>query len=246
MRIYSDVFEMHSEVKRDLHEMGIIVHPQTMQDKPVANDPQYRTLELSPCVFTVCDIRSRDEWIKHLGLNLEWCKLDFIERLNGYYVGYGVNPGAAHELRPEWAEFLHDGKFAYTYSERLARSVDSPKIGSDWMTAVERIIHELRHRPDTRQAVLPIFDACSDLGRLGSAKRVPCSLHYQFLRRRGMLDLFYVMRSSDFITHFPYDIWQALQLQAFIAEELQIPPGPFTFFTGSLHLYAKDADPGVF
>jgi thymidylate synthase len=113
-------------------------------------------------------------------------------------------------------------------------------------TALDHVINELRERPATRQAVLPIFDANQDMPHMGGAARVPCSLHYQFLVRYKELDMIYVMRSSDFLTHFPYDIWMALELQSYVAAQLRIPVHHFTFFTGSLHLYAKDADPGVF
>jgi thymidylate synthase len=54
------------------------------------------------------------------------------------------------------------------------------------------------------------------------------------------------MRSSDFHTHFVYDIWMALELLAYVADELGVPVGRFTFFSGSLHIYQKDADLGAF
>ena len=38
MRIYEDFNTALDEIKRDLAEMGITIHPQTMQDKYVADD----------------------------------------------------------------------------------------------------------------------------------------------------------------------------------------------------------------
>jgi thymidylate synthase len=246
MRIYDNCHEMHSEVKRDLHEMGTMVHPQTMQDKQVATNDDYRTLELAPYEFTILDGGDRDHWLGALGLNLEWCVKDFDERTICLTdpLGAPVNPGRAWMLRREvWQQFLEpSGKFAYTYSERLGA-----QIGAEGgTTAVERVLDELKKHPDSRQCVLPIFSARQDLRSLGGAHRVPCSLHYQFMRRGGELRMIYVMRSTDFITHFPYDIWMALELQALFAARLGIAPGRFVFFTGSLHIYAKDADPGIF
>lgn len=245
MRIYQNCHEMHSEEKRNLHEMGTIVHPQSMQDKVVADDPAFRTIELSPAVFTILDGSDRDAWLRDLNLDLDWCHEDFVERVHGYSTGWGVNPGEAYKRRKVWDEFVHGGKFAYTYSERFARAVDRDADGDGWETAIERVVRELKERPDTRQAVLPVFDL-TDLAYLGGRRRIPCSLHYQFTRRAQGLSTFYVMRSTDFKEHFPYDIWMGLQLQQFVASLIGSNVGPFTFFTGSLHLYAKDAEPGVF
>lgn len=238
MRLYRNCREMHSEVKRDLHEMGILVHPETMQDRYVGDDPNYRTLELSPCVFTILDGSDRDDWLTQLGANLEWARAELNDRWSALTAKHHehLNPGRAWTLRREtWEPFLHGGRFAYTYGERFNRH-----------SRLAAILYELDVRPDTRQAVLPVFSAELDTKHLGGTARVPCSMHYQFLRRPDGLRCFYVMRSTDFITHFPYDIWLALSLQERIASECNLKSGHFTFFSGSLHIYAKDADPGVF
>jgi len=245
MRIYHNCTEMHSEVKRDLHEMGTLVHPQTMQDKDVADDEGYRTLELSPYEFTILDGSDRDQWLRSLRLNLEWCHHDFAERtrtLDAF--ASPVNPGKAWALRREtWEEFIEpNGRFAYTYSERLGYQIGA----GGGSTLIERVLDELQRNPDSRQCVVPIFHAELDTRNMGGKHRIPCSLHYQFLRREGGLRMLYVMRSTDFVTHFPYDIWMALELQSLFAKKLGIAAERFVFFTGSLHIYAKDADPGVF
>lgn len=241
MRIYNDCREMYSEEQRNLHEMGIKVHPQTMQDRIVEGDPAFATLELSPCVFTILHGQSdRNVFIKERGGNLAWCQADLRERLTGFFNIQPVNPGSAWEMRRGvWEDFMHGGRFAYTYSERLGTHV----LGK---TPLHYVEHELKARPDTRQAVLPVFSGALDFPHLGGGGRVPCSMYYQFLRRPDGLRCFYTMRSTDFATHFPYDVWMALALQAELACRLAIPASQFTFFSGSLHLYAKDADPGVF
>lgn len=242
MRIYQNCHEMYSDVKRDLHEMGTLVHPQTMQDKHVGDDEQYQTLELSPYGFTILDGSDRDTFIRDLGYNFEWCMDDFGERIGPAMQNHpGLNPGNAHKHRPEWAEFLRHGRFAYTYSERLALI---PLGGA--FSALKIVIRELMQNPNTRQAVLPIFNASIDLNNAGGVARIPCSMHYQFLHRHDGLHAIYTMRSTDFKTHFPYDIWHALELQKYIADCISDKPARLTFFTGSLHIYKKDADPGVF
>ena len=231
MRIFANCVEAYNEVRRDLHELGTLVHPQTMQDRDVKDNPDYRTLELSPYGFTIENGSDIKGLLDSLDKSSTWMEAEFTER-----IGNAPNPGTAWELRADtWRPFLHDGAFAYTYAQRM-----------NYGEALLKVFHELADHPDTRQAVLPIFSGPLDLPNLGGTARVPCSLHYQFLRRNGALQMIYVMRSSDFLTHFPYDIALAIRLQWYLAGLLLLPVGHFTFFTGSLHLYARDADPGVF
>lgn len=249
MRIFANMSEMMNEVRRDLHELGTLVHPQTMQDLNVAGDPDYATLELSPYGFMIINGSDRASVLEAMGGNLEWLNAEFRERMGlavceterGNY-----NPGEAWTLRREtWGRFIHDGVFAYTYAERFNRNLasdDSP----EWESILSGLLHELTEHPDTRQAILPMFDGMTDLPNMGGKARIPCTMHYQFLRRQHGLDVIYVMRSSDFNTHFMYDIALALELQAYFAKLLNSRVGRLTFFTGSLHLYKKDADPGVF
>lgn len=247
MRIYANLDEMHSETKRNLHSLGILVKPQTMQDKLVAGNTDYETLELSPHEFTVLDFSDRNEWLKKLGGNLEWCVQEFKERARTPLDRNqpGPNPGKAWKLRSgTWFEFLH-GKpphFAYSYGERLG--LKPTQFNRE--TAIKKIVNLLRKDPDTRQAILPVFNAFLDMPNMGGKARIPCSLHYQFTIREGELRMIYVMRSSDFYTHFMYDIWLATELQSLVAADLGMQVGRFTFFTGSLHIYRKDAEEGVF
>jgi len=125
MRIYTNPFEAVREVERDLFEMGIEVHPQTMQDKNVADDPDYKTLEVRGYGFKVVDWRwnfdDEEKVIMYLFKNqtpvLHYLRAEFLDRISGN----AFNPGNSYQDRKDiWDEFLHDGKFAYTYSERIS------------------------------------------------------------------------------------------------------------------------------
>jgi thymidylate synthase len=98
--------------------------------------------------------------------------------------------------------------------------------------------------PNTRQAILPIFDLGIDPPKYG-IDRVPCTMYYQFLLRGGQLDVIYVSRSTDLIVHLPYDICLAIMLRDLVAERLMVKEGRFFHFAGSLHAYRKDMK-GVF
>jgi thymidylate synthase len=225
MRIYQNFNIAMNEIKRDLAEMGINVHPQTMQDKYVADDPNYATKELQNYVYTVTDAVN---YLDQLYVTQPWADEEFLERINCTL----KNPGDAYKHREGvWNEFLHDGKFAYTYGERIGYNL-------------EKVIKEIKLHPDSRQLYLSIWDR-DDVNNLGGGSRVPCSLGYLFQVREGRLHLTYFMRSCDLATHMQNDIYLATKLMDFVAGRTGYQPGNFTHFIGSLHIYKKDIE-GVF
>lgn len=231
MRIYQNFKEALNEIKRDIAEMGVKVHPQTMQNKQVADNPDYETLELQNYVYCVTGPKVED-----LNPTQPWADAEFGERLDSNL----INPGEAWKLRSEvWEQFLispvHPAwrSFDYTYSERYN---DSNQVGY--------IVEELKKHPDSRQLFLSVWDPCEDIEVLGKC-RVPCTLGYLFQRRENKLHVTYLMRSADFITHFENDLYLTLRLTQHIADAVGIPVGRFTHFIGSLHVYQKDVK-GVF
>jgi len=261
MRIFSNPLEAVKEVERDVWEMGIVVHPQTMQDKDVKDDPEYTTKEVRGYSFKIngwhYDFDALVEVLEYFFPDdandiANYCLTEIKERLGGV----ALNPGKAYKWRTEvWDEFLHDGKFAYTYSERIADQVNA-------------VLNELKDRPDTRQGIITIHtNICpmcdgqvadtpaeenevrisADFVNKGGGGRIPCSMYYQLMIREAKLDLIYTMRSCDLLTHFPIDISLALMTQQWFASRLDLPMGTFTYFTGSLHAYFKDIkNRGVF
>jgi thymidylate synthase len=226
MRLFKDAYEMVREVERDLWEMGISVHPDTMQDKHVADDDDYMTKEIQAYDYTLTNPR-RDKLlaaIEYMGGNLSWCMSEEQDRIKDEY----INPGESWSLFKEcWTPFLRDGKFAYTYNERFREQLPF-------------LINELIKRPNTRQAIITMYDRHQDIGNWGGRDRIPCSMYYQFYIRNGQLHLIYTMRSCDFLTHFIHDVYFALSLQKYVSEQIEVPVGHFVHFIGSLHAYNKD------
>lgn len=224
MRIYKNFTEALGEIKRDLAEMGILVHTQTMQDKVIADNPEFETLEVQNYLYTVTNVD-----ISHLNPTQPWADNEFKERVSRI----NFNPGVAWMDRKEvWDEFLEeDGKFSYTYPVRMSEQIDP-------------IIEELKAHPDSRQLFLSVWNPSIDINRLGR-RRVPCTLGYYFQKRDGRLNITYLQRSADFITHFQNDLYLAVKLMEYIAHEAECEPGMFTHWVGSLHMYRKDAK-GVF
>lgn len=227
MRVFADCYELMSEMGRDVLEMGIRVHPASMQNKRVEGNEDFATLEINNYSYCLQSM-GNDEYL-FIGdkRSKEWCKAEFTERVSGNI----YNPGEAWKIREElWEQFLVDGKFDYTYSERIHN-----------YNGLNKIIKELKDNPDTRQAILSIWDP-SDIQNIGGKKRVPCSIYYQFLLRNGQLDIIYNQRSADAYTHFGNDVWQAWKLMSFVADHLEVSRGFLYHNIGSLHVYNKDVE----
>jgi thymidylate synthase len=226
MRIYKDFPEAQNEIKRDLAELGVSVHPETMQDIYVADNPQFETKELSNYIYQVI----KPDYTEIEGVHDNWVKQEWEDRLVG-----DLNPGRSWKLRKDiWEQFLkkpsptyHTGRFSYTYSERMGGRY------------IQSIIDEIMTHPTSRQLYLPVWDRQTDWRRRGEL-RVPCSLGYWFVVRTGDVHLTYMMRSCDIATHYPNDIALATILQHYIAQKTELGVGTFTHFIGSLHVYAKD------
>lgn len=231
MRIYMNWKEAYEEIKRDLAEMGIAVHPKTMQDKNIEGDENYATKELQNYCYTILNANSED--VKPSSIQ-PWADAEFEERVTDPYDPFDgmvfVNPGEAYKLRDEvWNEYMHDGKFAYTYNERLWRN-----------DQLKKIIKRLQQDHDSRQLWLSIWDCNEDVDKLGGISRVPCSLGYNFQFREGKLNIHYVMRSCDFGTHFCNDVYLGIKLLEYVAKECDMEVGNFTHTMFSLHVYNKD------
>ena len=233
-RIYKSCKEMISEEFRNLRELGVELQSSTMQDKDVRDNDDYKTLEIQGADFTITNPSDKEEMYTFMkeqygiDLPLKWAKEEFKERISKG----SVNPGEAYKLRQfVWEEFLHNGKFGYSYNERLLPNID-------------KIIVQLKKNKTTRQAILSIFNSELDIDSMGGMVRVPCSMFYQFLIRptNGVdkLNAIYVMRSSDLLTHFVNDVYLALRMQEHIAKEVGVEVGTFTMFISSFHAYYKD------
>jgi thymidylate synthase len=225
MRIYKDPVEMIKEVEREVFEMGITYPSKTVQDRDVQGNDDFKTIELAGYCYAISDFQDNGllEMLRYMKFDPIWAVHEFQERIDSLF----QNPGEAYEILPLWKQYLHDGRFSYTYNERYREQLP-------------QIIEELQKRPETRQAVLTMYDRHQDLQHRGGLARVPCSMHTQFLIRNGKLHSYYIMRSCDFLKHFAYDVTMACWLQDYIARNVGVECGSFTHFIGSLHAFHGD------
>lgn len=247
MRVYEDCYELMSEIRREVYEMGTIVRPKSMQNKNIEGDINFETREIlnySYCLLTL----NREEYLFNgtqtdIETTKKWAIAEFNERVNPER----LNPGEAWEIRKEiWEEFLVNGKFDYAYGERMnfcPGGEEEDEVGN-----LERVIEELLRNPDTRQGILPIWDLEKDGAYIGGRRRVPCSMYYQLIIRENRLHIIYNQRSADVVTHFGNDVFLAWQLKEYVTQVLRsrgmrdLKPGYLYHNIASLHSYRKDWD----
>lgn len=230
MRIYSNSFELMSEMGRELNSYGQIVKPKTYQNKVIEGNEDFITKELICQQYCLTSLRD-PVWLFVFSHSKEWADAEFKERIDTSDI---INPGKAWELRKDlWEQFLVNGKFDYTYNER--------------MVILPYTIQLLKSDSDTRKAVLPIFNGNGEDDTLyyHGNKRIPCSMYYDFLIRQNgkgekVLHICYHQRSSDFAQHFGNDIYLAWRLMEYVAQEVGVKPGYLYHTIDSLHIYKKD------
>lgn len=230
MRVFRNCMAAIREIERDLFEMGLEVHPESMQDIDTKDNEDFKTKEIMGYNYCILDGSDKDAMLEYMGLPLVYAQLEFKERMNSYARGHESNPGTSYLTRYDvWSKFLHDDKFSYTYNERLHEA------GQFWA-----VFHELKRRPNSRQAIIQIYDFHKDLERMGGRERIPCSLMYQFMIRDGKVHMHYFQRSCDLLTHAAYDIWFGLATKDYMAYSLERPTGYLYHNITSLHAYYKD------
>lgn len=228
MRIYQSTIVAADELGRELKEMGIQYQSETVQDKYVGNDPKFRTLELMGYSYCIQKYADLEDLLVHMKANVKWVHSEIEERLD-LSIG-NKNPGVAWSMNEEfWEKYMRDGCFSYTYPER-------------WHPQIPRIIHELRERPNTRQAVMSMYESTKDMMNWGGRDRVPCSLTYQFFIRNGELHVIYSQRSCDYTLFYASDVYTTIRLLEFIARAVDVKPGRFYHNIGSLHCFAGQVD----
>jgi len=104
----------------------------------------------------------------------------------------------------------------------------------------EKVIERLKQDPDTRQAVVTIWNPELDL--LPKKRDYPCTILHQFRIRDNKLNMTVFMRSNDVWLGAAYDFFQFTRVQLAIASVLGIQPGNYTHHVGSLHIYEQHYD----
>lgn len=249
---------------RSLIERGHHIKPNRWQSMDVSKRKEAETIEILNHSFTVpLNGTLLEPYQADIRPNLPWADRHFeLERVSGS----PINPGttwkewpwglSADKFRVEGEQFSHS--YAERYWPKYAGQTPDGRLKEltiplpenhgyrypygDLDDMVDRMIQD----PLTRQAILSIWhpeDQCNQ------GQRVPCSLFYQFIHRKGYLHIVYTIRSCDALRHFRDDIYLTVRLLLWVLEELKIrdretwdkvKPGTYTMHITSFHCFIGD------
>jgi thymidylate synthase len=156
------------------------------------------------------------------------------------FVNNGVAHGAyGHRMADHhgFSAVIDPGSPRPFYDEELHRALKNKPANS----AISAVISMLTEKPDSRQAVIALFNP-SDLlyGLSGIKNDIPCTLSLQFILRAGKLNLICTMRSNDAWLGLPYDVFCFCGIQILVAEALRAEVGWYQHQVGSMHLYDRN------
>lgn len=163
---------------------------------------------------------------------------------------------------PRAVDFSDDGiTWRAGYGPRLRRWGQG-HLGSPKFDQLQRVVDLLTKQPDTRQAVITLWDPLLDLAPVHAPDRVepdyawsgnpvpplqemrykdyPCTnwLHFQVVD--GALDLTVAMRSNDLIWGFSaVNVYNFTMLQQLVAHCIGMPPGTYRHLANNLHVYER-------
>jgi len=136
---------------------------------------------------------------------------------------------------PKFAGHSENFHGAYGYRLRHHLGIDQ----------IERAYQVLKHKPESRQVVLQIWDGRidlpSDIGEEADPD-VPCNVVSILKVRRGRLEWMQILRSNDLYRGLPYNLVQFTTLQEVLAGWLDVRVGEYNQISNSLHVYISDME----
>lgn len=143
-------------------------------------------------------------------------------QLVGAFSDYDLIVGAS----VNFANFAEPGteRFHGAYGRRIGNQL-------------EQVVTKLRRDPDTRQAVISLWDPFLD--NQPDKRDYPCTLVFGFEIQHDVLLMRTVMRSQDVWWGTPYDWHQFTALQWTVANLLGVGCGAYTHTTWSTHIYEQ-------
>lgn len=107
---------------------------------------------------------------------------------------------------------------------------------------LEKVYETLKNHPESRQAVIIIWDPKIDLPYCDGSpnnKDIPCNICSLIKVRNGKLEWTQIMRSNDLILGLPYNIVQFTSIQEILASWLNVKVGTYNHISDSLHIYEE-------
>ena len=213
---------------------------------PLQESRDQKTREVLHVAFTITDPRQRLVFGRPIDPAFAIAELIWIMA--------GANDSAFLSFwNPRMARFIDRDQYLFhgAYGYRLGCQ---PKLSED---AAQQLRHDygtdksrldqvksayevLLHTPDSRQAILQIWDNRLDMpDPEARSKDIPCNVMSHLMIRQGKLEWLQVMRSNDLIWGTPYNFIQFTTLQEIIAGWLGVEVGTYNHISDSLHVYER-------
>jgi len=235
LRRFKSSVEAASETIREVFSRGLIAFDATVQGKSVSEE-EYQMKELIGYTFTLTPLAHNDKvemlnWMSRKLSKPHICREYGEEWFQAMVNAEPLRECEAHmKYYPEYWSKFSGGNWSYTYAGRLNPSL-------------KEALSLLKTNPYRRGVLLQVYYPY-DLRLLWFNKRVPCSVEYHPLIRKGVhgdsLFLIYHSRSMDLVNWFSLDLYRAMRLQEFIAEQLGVGIADLVTYVDSLHAYKVD------
>jgi thymidylate synthase len=214
---------MHLHLK-DLRTGYVELCQAVLAEGKLSSPRGQRTVEVIGCVLTVDDPRA--VLPKGVGRKVapRLAALEALQLIGGYSdVGQAKAVSKALEAHEDM------GRFHGAYGPRV-------------LPQLEAAVHRLTEDPESRRAVINVWDPLQDLFVNQGIRNYPCTTQLQFFVRDGALTLYVTMRANDAWRGLAYDAFTFAQLQLTVARCLGVEPGPYVHHATSMHLYEDDWD----
>lgn len=150
---------------------------------------------------------------------------------------------------PQYEKFAEKGiaygAYGFRWSHNPGFKIESERLNHDlqFRNQLEAVVELLRADPNTRQAVITMWDSGDLLHAIEKDhKDLPCTISLNFFVREKKLHLIATMRSNDSWLGFPYDVFCFTYLQRIVAAMLQLDLGTYIHQAGSEHIYSTNAE----
>jgi hypothetical protein len=146
-------------------------------------------------------------------------------------------PLSAQFVEEHWTA-MSDATIGVGIASRINRPGTLTEPG---FNQIEAAVRQLSARPDSRRAVVALWDGKSDT----MSEHPPCACIVQFLLRQDRITVVSYFRSNDAWTAAFPDMVAMVRLGSLVAARLDVRVGTYIHFAASYHIYEADLVPAT-